>query len=211
MWLSAIVLLVFAAHTGFLLRDGAFMGPILMSPAVLTALFLLPSAPLALWESVIWLRRRWRNGPVVSSSIHIAVMVVVFAYAFSPGLLVNDYLCDASFRIQLRPWLQPWAAQILSVPPKDAIDPGRNLPFVRASLVPKTRLHGPEMVLLHSPVVVEGTSHGAYGANQAFVEVVYGGGFGHWGYFVGRPTLTVSGDRYTHVRKVDAGVYRFAD
>ncbi|HEY3266142.1 MAG TPA: hypothetical protein VGM37_04395 [Armatimonadota bacterium] len=206
------VLALFAAHTGLLLRDGAFMGPILISPAFFTALLLVPFAPVAFAESADWLRRHRRTGSVKDRCVHLSVMLVVFAYAFSPGLLVNDYLCDVSYRLRLGGWLQPWAESILAAPAKDvtSVPNGTRL---RATLVPAARFAGPLQpdVGIYTPYSIDDPGNSLSGVNQRYVKVSYGGGFGHWGYILGPKSLKAWNFGQTHVRKVGSGVYRFGE
>jgi hypothetical protein len=45
------------------------------------------------------------------------------------------------------------------------------------------------------------------GGEGSYVQVAYGGGFGHWGLYVGYPTLVEKSDQNFHIVRWKPGIY----
>lgn len=172
----------------------------------LTGATLLLAVPISLVVLLVGIviRRRLTRHQWTARLVLLGVFCVVFLALRASYVPTVSWCSDVGVRLRVSQGggvdaLQTWAVQILDTPEGER--PLNEMDHIREdALPPDIRALGPRSVYV---------SGGRGGPDEEHVAIIWGGGFHHWGIFVGRPTFRTRSDEHQQVFCWREGIYGY--
>jgi len=175
---------------------------------VLACLLVVPAAVIYLGlVLLIYWRKLKTKQRKVRGVLLAALLLVILLYFSSSLLLVYSPLADWGVRLRIArsggvDRLQNWALSIMEKPVDQVVEEGSTINSIKKDVMSRQVR---SLRASYVCIVPENENE------QAHISIIWGGGFHHWGIFIGWPDFRMENNRLQRVYRWKDGVYGYHD